>query len=688
MKYGKQYKEDLARQPKDWQAASIEYSKLKKVIGKVESELKELGLTSEVLKDLLEQRPESPDPPRARPARGTITASDGTADAGPSSGGAREDGKEDSGTQAFVEEVKERSRRGSMLPADAPKLKWESSDEEDASGVSVGGKGKRRATRMRRRATAKYELGGTSERPEPRIHLVFDSASSHSYTESSSCSDEENEPLFNVDTNVDVDTSDTQEEPGRFTEVNSEEEEDSSEKDKDDDDSELGSSSAGNVEGDFEGAGPKENSLLKRMYGLNEHSDDEQDWAKTDVDVEPGRRKSDETLRWEDMSESQRKELVHRAEERVDEHGHPYHRKEQEVKNAEEAIVAEQEDADDEAPRLAKPKRRHHHHRRPRKEVFIPLNSDTEFFSLLAKALSSLAALQLAQKKQFAQAVQLLAAQVSQVSSPSRPKSDLYVWREIFSLWVEAQIFESARERDRGERSVEEAEKKLDWFVDQVAQRKLAKRMKNKESRDALEKFIKLNVQLLDLKRFQLANEEAARKILKKHDKRTALTASLGFPQFIAAASSLTSSEGALTARTPASNTRIRVLNLPGFPSLPHQLLSTLTSTLLPVIPQIEEYECAICGDLAFKPIRLDCGHKFCVRCLVKMQKRGQDHCPQCRSPVVLRATGANLDTAMEEYLELWFPKEVKAKQKQNHKESAAEELEAMGLNGHKCVIQ
>jgi hypothetical protein len=99
------------------------------------------------------------------------------------------------------------------------------------------------------------------------------------------------------------------------------------------------------------------------------------------------------------------------------------------------------------------------------------------------------------------------------VSSPSRPKSDLYVWREIFSLWVEAQIFESEREKDRGERSVEAAETKLDWFVDQVAQRKLAKKMRNKESREALEKFIKLNVQLLDMKRFQLANEEAARKI-------------------------------------------------------------------------------------------------------------------------------------------------------------------------------
>lgn len=81
------------------------------------------------------------------------------------------------------------------------------------------------------------------------------------------------------------------------------------------------------------------------------------------------------------------------------------------------------------------------------------------------------------------------------------------------------------------------------------------------------------------------------------------------------------------------------------------------------------------------------------------MQKRGQDNCPQCRSPVVLRANASastvltlkvdsllthhrflaeNLDTAMQSYLQLWFPKEVKDKQAANKKEAAKEELEEM----------
>lgn len=98
---------------------------------------------------------------------------------------------------------------------------------------------------------------------------------------------------------------------------------------------------------------------------------------------------------------------------------------------------------------------------------------------------------------------------------------------------------------------------------------------------------------------------------LKKHDKRTALTASLGFPKFIADgdASKLISTE---LIHSGDDGKARPVLTLPGFPSLPHILLSTFTSTLLPIIPQLEDYECSICGDVAFKPIRLACGHKFC----------------------------------------------------------------------------
>lgn len=78
------------------------------------------------------------------------------------------------------------------------------------------------------------------------------------------------------------------------------------------------------------------------------------------------------------------------------------------------------------------------------------------------------------------------------------------MWREIFQLWVQAEIFESTRERDRGERQVEEVERRLEGFVREVDKRGLGDGRKGrlgKKGRDAWQRFLKLNVQLLDLKK-------------------------------------------------------------------------------------------------------------------------------------------------------------------------------------------
>lgn len=65
---------------------------------------------------------------------------------------------------------------------------------------------------------------------------------------------------------------------------------------------------------------------------------------------------------------------------------------------------------------------------------------------------------------------------------------------------------------------------------------------------------------------------------------------------------------------------------------------------LLSILPSLDDYACLICTTIAFKPIRLDCGHLFCVRCLVKMQRAGKSECPLCRSKVVLLADKNSLD--------------------------------------------
>ncbi|GAA5917179.1 hypothetical protein JCM6882_000540, partial [Rhodosporidiobolus microsporus] len=843
---------------------------LKKVINRVASELKDLGLTSEVLKELLENQANSPlastsalpssprsaakpalssSPPSAAPAAGAGSHIRWASD---------EDEKEEGETR--IEEV--------IDEAEGVVESLEDDEEEgEGEGMSEKKKGKRKEKGgvRKRRVRAMYELAGTTAHPEPRIHLVFSSCSSESYSSSGPSSADElqggyisssSHPSGSGDDEEEEDGAEEEEEDGdalgaspanflfsarasskrsprlphahtsssktkrrhpprrgssstsaveaiadRFLALSSPSASTSASpstlspagssapsapsssvsaggnNDPGDDQSDAPASESGEPalpsgldEIEFEGAGPHAKGLLRRMYGvgakaaasasasasasesdgqgegmaaavevrLRDPDETEEDREEEEEREEGARRARSHTLKRAEshatlraglpsapspststpavpavgaldvqpltLGELEKMKVGESEEERA-------RTREREGRLAREEEEAE--GADDEGEKGGRKRvngrRRKHRPRQHRREVFIPLSSDTEFLTLLASALNSLATLQLAQKRQFTESVRLLADEVSAVSSPARPKSDLYIWREIFSLWVEAAIFESDRERDRGERSIEEVEKKLEWFVDQVAKRKLAKKMRHKESRVALEKFIALNVELLDLKKFQIANEEAARKILKKHDKRTALTASRGFPQFLTNPTASTSqspsspssssdasdplaliSSHLLPPSSPDGEPR-RVLTLPGFPSLPHILLSTFTTTLLPIIPALEDYECSICGDVAFKPIRLSCGHKFCVRCLVKMQKRGQDSCPQCRSQVVLRANATNLDSDLQDFLLRWFPKEVKLKEKSNQKEAAREELEEMGLvrpgEERKCVV-
>ena len=279
-----------------------------------------------------------------------------------------------------------------------------------------------------------------------------------------------------------------------------------------------------------------------------------------------------------------------------------------------------------------------------REEVYINLSADAKFLGALTSAFDDLESLQIEQKKKFAKSVEDLCREITKVAGPGAVThsafgkdktrtNDLYVWREIFTLWVESSIYEGRSERNRGERDVESAEKRLHAFAAEVVKRGLgdSRHFKSKQSRKALDRFLELNMALLDIKKFYTANLEAARKILKKHRKMTALPTAT----FLAFAGGGNSGKR-LQSATSKSNSNF------GWTfytiSLPRVLLARLTETLIPVIPSIDDYNCLICQEIAFKPIRLNCGHIFCVRCLVKMQKRAQGDCPLCRAPVVLSA--------------------------------------------------
>lgn len=169
---------------------------------------------------------------------------------------------------------------------------------------------------------------GTTDNPEPRIRIVFSSASSGSDSYSDSTDSSFQPGLLSSRGNRNryrsPSTGSGSDSSPRFQELA-----DSSEDEKQDgpsgESSEVASADdRDEIEGDFEGAGPQANKLLKKMYGVGAHSDDEdedheQDWASVGVHVEPraaGRRKSDETLRWEGLSNKEQVEEATQAEKK------------------------------------------------------------------------------------------------------------------------------------------------------------------------------------------------------------------------------------------------------------------------------------------------------------------------------------------------------------------------------------
>lgn len=327
-------------------------------------------------------------------------------------------------------------------------------------------------------------------------------------------------------------------------------------------------------------------------------------------------------------------------------------------------------------------------------DIVLPLRSDTAFLCLLASELSSLSDHFATIYNEFTQKLIVLATSISSTARPVsssaphsfsayllsannvtsvRPgscgKSDLYFWREVFQQYVQAEIFEGIGEAERGERSIDEAEKRLVLFRGRVTEK--ARSLRIPTSEEALDMFFKINTFILDVKKFRLATEEATRKILKKHTKRTALP----IPAYLLCK----------PGDTPPSEV---VLSAQPLMPLQRLLVQAIGEKLLPVVPHIDDYSCLICTSIAFKPVRLDCGHLFCVRCLVKLQKQGKPNCPLCRAPTVLKADRNNVDYALLNFMSDWFPAESRAKLRANELEAAKEELEELGFPGATgCVI-
>lgn len=247
--------------------------------------------------------------------------------------------------------------------------------------------------------------------------------------------------------------------------------------------------------------------------------------------------------------------------------------------------------------------------------IEVPLVFDGEFFNILQTDVDSLDALQQQEEKRMEADIKSLGTEVSAVVGPPKrlSKSDLNRWREIFDLYVNAQVFFSSHEIDHGSRSSTKAVQQLVWFQKQVQNRGLLQSFKVPSSARAYAQFLQLNATLLQNLKFQEINKTAITKILKKFDKRTSLGASVTFRSAVRSQNFLAG-------------------------SVAKKLCAQLSQEVVSTVPRAEDYDCPICFSIAWYPVRLRCSHLFCVRCVIKMQRENKKHCPLCRDEGVMDA--------------------------------------------------
>lgn len=307
--------------------------------------------------------------------------------------------------------------------------------------------------------------------------------------------------------------------------------------------------------------------------------------------------------------------------------------------------------------------------------IEIPLTSDSEFFQILRAELQALERLQRKEQEGISEDIGSLSKELQALKHSAQKskwsKKELDIWREIFRLYIESEIFMSDHESDAGVRSAEKAARQLSLFQKQLSSINTnPPKPKTKEAHIALDRFLNINTTLLRLLKFQELNRQALGKILKKFDKQTNLHA-----------------------MSPVKKTDLmRNFNTdPTAVVSPHDLARstafTISQNLLSLIPQLNDYLCPICCYITYKPIRLRCNHVFCIRCMIRMQKDDKDECPLCREKVVLEATEENLDNNLKKFLKKEFAAEVEEKRKENELQAGKELFGESYTGTHKCAV-
>ncbi|KAL3426180.1 hypothetical protein PVAG01_02971 [Phlyctema vagabunda] len=271
--------------------------------------------------------------------------------------------------------------------------------------------------------------------------------------------------------------------------------------------------------------------------------------------------------------------------------------------------------------------------------IEVPLTFDSEFFGILQGDVTNLDKIQAVEQKALSEEILALSTEVTTLTRPTKyGKTDLYRWRQLFDIYLQAGVFFSMHEFDHGRRNSKMALKQLQWFQNEVMKEDIVGSFKMTASHQALERFVKINVTLLRNLKFQEINQLAITKILKKFDKRTKLGATRTFHQLI--------QSGSIMSETMAK-----------------AVCSQVSHDLVKIVPQVDDYLCPICFTISWRPIRLKCKHIFCIRCTIRMQKEKKMFCPLCRGQVIMDADQDNIDDELASFLKKYFPKETRQKQ-------------------------
>ncbi|KAI1181045.1 RING-14 protein [Nemania sp. FL0916] len=299
------------------------------------------------------------------------------------------------------------------------------------------------------------------------------------------------------------------------------------------------------------------------------------------------------------------------------------------------------------------------------RRIEVPLVFDAEFFRILQTDVLNIETLQEEEQRKLESQASALGEELKKAVEPShgrRAKADLDVWRQIFELYLDARIFFSSRESDHGARTSAQAVEQLQWFQNQVVQRRLVRKLKLGASHTAFNHFVSINAALLSILKFQEINHLAVTKILKKFDKRTSLGVSTTFPVAVK------------SGRTLAGN-------------VAQNVCARMSNELVSVVPQLDDYLCPICFAVAYWPVRLQCQHVFCSRCLVKMSRKDERFCPLCRADTIMLAGLENFDAERAAFLRRYFPKEVKEKIHANERERNQEIFGPAYNSVHCCIM-